>query len=90
MKYTGLFLFIGILTAAPSALAADEGRFDAQVFRPLAAPRDLVMVPKSEVIGHLSPVLGVYMDAALRPLSFRLDDTGKTLDAVGSRLTITP
>ena len=50
---------VAVLTACSTALAAEEGRFDAQVFRPLAAPRDLVMVPKSEVIGHLSPVVGV-------------------------------
>ena len=61
------FLSLAAILVASSANAAEEGRFDAQVFRPLAAPRDLVMVPKSEVIGHLSPVLGLYWDAALDP-----------------------
>ena len=81
---------VAALIAAPHGVAADEGRFDAQVFRPLAAPRDLVMVPKSEVIGHLSPVVGVYWDAALDPLALALGDTGRTLHAVGARLQITP
>ena len=51
-RRTAIVALLVALTAATSALA-EEGRFDAQVFRPLAAPRDLVMVPKSEVIGHL-------------------------------------
>ena len=42
-----------------------------------AAPRDLVMVPKSEVIGHLSPVAGVYWDVALDPLALALGGTGE-------------
>jgi OmpA-OmpF porin, OOP family len=83
-------LSLAAILAAPTANAAEEGRFDAQVFRPLAAPRDLVMVPKSEVIGHLSPVLGIYSDAALDPLALTVGSTGKTLTAVGARLQITP
>ena len=84
---------LAFLTGAPGALqaqGAQEGRFDAQVFRPLAAPRDLVMVPKSEVIGHLSPVLGIYSDTALDPLALVIGGTGKTLDVIGARLQITP
>src|SRR5262245_33150034 len=81
---------VAVMTACSSALAADEGRFDAQVFRPLAAPRDLVMVPKSEVIGHLSPVAGLYWDVALDPLALVVGGTGKTLDVVGARLQVTP
>src|SRR5688572_23088524 len=82
------FLSLAAILVASSANAAEEGRFDAQVFRPLAAPRDLVMVPKSEVIGHLSPVVGLYWDAALDPLALVVGDTNKTLDVVGARLQI--
>src|SRR5690349_15709705 len=86
----GTLLSLAALTAASSVLAADEGRFDAQVFRPLAAPRDLVMVPKSEVIGHLSPILGVYWDASLDPLALVMGGAGKALDVVGARTQVTP
>lgn len=68
---------------------ADEGRFDAQVFRPTAAPRDLVMVQKSEVIGHMSPVVGLYQDLGIDPLVLVSGDTGQTIEAVGARLQLT-
>src|SRR4051812_37406928 len=85
-----VLLVVAALLATTTASAAPERRFDAQVFRPLAAPRDLVMVPKSEVIGHLAPVLGIYWDAALDPLALAIGGTGKTLNAIGARLQITP
>ncbi|MCK6592834.1 MAG: OmpA family protein, partial [Polyangiaceae bacterium] len=81
-------LSLSILCAAGSA-AAEEGRFDAQVFRPSAAPRDLVMVQKSEVIGHFSPTVGFYYDVALNPLELVVNDTGRTMDAVAARLQLT-
>ena len=56
--------------------------FDAQVFRPSAGPRDLVMVQKSEVIGHLSPVIGLYTDLAFNPLALVNNDTNSTVNAV--------
>ena len=91
MKTWGGALFSAVvLTVNGSALAGNEGRFDAQVARPLAAPRDLVMVPKSEVIGHLSPVLGVFWDVAFDPLALAIGGTSKTLDVIGARLQITP
>src|SRR5262245_44355062 len=85
-----LVLFLTTSTLASATFAAEQGRFDAQVFRPLAAPRDLVMVPKSEVLGHLSPVAGVYWDVALDPLALVVGDTNKQLDVIGARLQITP
>jgi OmpA-OmpF porin, OOP family len=57
-RITALLVSAGALLAQ-SAAHAEEGRFDAQVFRPSAAPRDLVMVRKSEIIGHLSPSFGL-------------------------------
>ncbi|HZF51247.1 MAG TPA: OmpA family protein [Polyangiaceae bacterium] len=83
-----LLLSLSALFAAGSA-RAEEGRFDAQVFRPAAAPRDLVMVQKSEVIGHFSPTVGVYYDVALNPLELAVNDTGRTMNAVAARLQLT-
>ena len=81
-------LLLSALFFAGSA-GAEEGRFDAQVFRPAAAPRDLVMVQKSEVIGHFSPTVGFYYDVALNPLEIVVNDTGRTMDAVAARLQLT-
>jgi outer membrane protein OmpA-like peptidoglycan-associated protein len=83
-----LLLSLSALFISGSASAA-EGRFDAQVFRPAAAPRDLVMVQKSEVIGHFSPTVGFYYDVALNPLELVVNDTGRTMDAVAARLQLT-
>jgi OmpA-OmpF porin, OOP family len=83
-----LLVAMALFLAAQTA-RAEEGRFDAQVFRPTAAPRDLVMVQKSEVIGHLSPVLGIYQDLGLDPLVLVSADTGQTIKAVGARLQLT-
>jgi outer membrane protein OmpA-like peptidoglycan-associated protein len=83
-----LLLSLSALCAAGS-VRAEEGRFDAQVFRPAAAPRDLVMVQKSEVIGHFSPTIGFYYDVALNPLELVVNDTGRTMDAVAARLQLT-
>jgi OOP family OmpA-OmpF porin len=78
-----------MLAAVPAA--AQEKRFDADIFRPSAGPRDLVMVLKSEVIGHLSPVVGLYTDLAFNPLNLVLNnDTSSRVDAVTAGLTLTP
>lgn len=83
-----LLLSFAALGAATVA-NAEEGRFDAQIFRPSAAPRDLVMIQKSEVIGHKSPVVGFYSDIALDPLAIASITTGKEIHAVGARLQLT-
>src|SRR5262249_48908419 len=67
-----------------------EKRFDAMTFRPSAAPRDLVMVQKSEVIGNLSPVIGLYADVGFNPLNLINSDTGSRIKAVTANLTLTP
>ena len=73
------------------AARAQEKRFDAETFRPSGAPRDLVMVQKSEVIGNLSPVVGLYADLAFNPLNFVINDsTNQTVKAVTAGLTLTP
>jgi outer membrane protein OmpA-like peptidoglycan-associated protein len=78
-----------MLAALPAT--AQEKRFDADIFRPSAGPRDLVMVLKSEVIGHLSPVVGLYSDLAFNPLVLVLNkDTNSQINAVTAGLTLTP
>lgn len=84
-----LLCSLAALLAAGSA-QAEEKRFDASVFRPSAAPRDLVMVQKSEVIGNLSPVVGVYTSFGLNPLSLINQSTGSAIKAVTARLEFTP
>jgi outer membrane protein OmpA-like peptidoglycan-associated protein len=79
---------LGALLAASPA-QAEEGRFDAQTFRPSAAPRDLVMVQKSEVIGHLSPTIGLFTDFSFDPLVLVDKDTNQRIDAVAARLQLT-
>jgi OmpA-OmpF porin, OOP family len=81
-------LLSGLLGAARAG--AQEKQFDAMVFRPAAGPRDLVMVQKSEVIGHLSPVVGLYTDLAFNPLSLINNDTNQAIKAVTAQLTLTP
>lgn len=77
-----------VAAAAPDA-AAETGRFDAQTFRPSAAPRDLVMVRKSEIIGHASPVVGLFSDLAFDPLIMLDKSTNEAIDVVSTRLTLT-
>ncbi len=74
---------------ASAGAAAEEGRFDAQVFRPSAAPRDLVMVQKSEVIADLSPTFGLFTNVALDPLVLVNKNTNQRISAVASRLELT-
>ncbi len=80
-----------LLTAAPAA-AQQQQRFDANLFRPSGAPRDLVMVQKSEVVGNLSPVVGLYASLAFNPLAMIVNDSGtnQTVKAVTAGLTFTP
>lgn len=77
------------LVAAASDASAETGRFDAQTFRPSAAPRDLVMVRKSEIIGHVSPVVGLFSDLSFDPLILLDKSTNDTIDVVSTRLTLT-
>jgi outer membrane protein OmpA-like peptidoglycan-associated protein len=80
-----------IAFALVSRAQADEKRFDAMIFRPSAAPRDLVMVQKSEVIGHLSPVLGMYFDVAFNPLTLVTNNTTQDrIKAISAGVTFTP
>src|SRR5882672_10065423 len=88
-RIAALFLSASALLSGAAA-HAEEGRFDAQVFRPSAAPRDLVMVRKSKIIGHLSPVVGLFSDLGFDPLVFVNKSTDQAVNAVAARLTLTP
>src|SRR5262249_36137194 len=88
-RITALFVSASSLLA-PRTGHTEEGRFDAQVFRPSAAPRDLVMVRKSEIIGHLSPVVGLFSDVGFDPLVLVNKSTDQAINAVAARLTLTP
>lgn len=83
-----LLALSALLAGGPAR--AVEGRFDAQVFRPSAAPRDLVMVQKSEVIGNLSPTVGLYSDVAADPLVLILagEDRKQAVNAITGRLEL--
>lgn len=72
-----------------SSASAEEGRFDAQIFRPSAAPRDLVMVQKSEVIADLSPTFGLFTNLAFDPLVLVSKSTSQRINAVAARLELT-
>jgi outer membrane protein OmpA-like peptidoglycan-associated protein len=86
-----LLVSLAAMAAAGAAHAADEKRFDAMVFRPSAAPRDLVMVQKSEVIGNLSPVVGLFFDVAFNPLVLVTNqNTNERVNAVAAGVTLTP
>ncbi len=71
-----------------ASASAEEGRFDAQIFRPSAAPRDLVMVQKSEVIADMSPTFGLFTNLAFDPLVLVSKTTSQRLNAVGARLEL--
>src|SRR6187401_2819078 len=88
-RITALLVSAGAWLAG-SVAHAEEGRFDAQVFRPSAAPRDLVMVRKSEVIGSLSPTVGLFSDLGFDPLVLVNKSTDQRINAVLGRLTLTP
>jgi OmpA-OmpF porin, OOP family len=79
-----------VATLSSAEAGAQEQRFDALAFRPSAGPRDLVMVMKSEVIGNLSPVVGLYTDLELNPLSLVNNSTNQNIQAVTAGLTFTP
>ena len=72
-----------------SSASAEEGRFDAQIFRPSAAPRDLVMVQKSEIIADMSPTFGLFTNLAFDPLVLVSKSNSQRLNAVAARLELT-
>src|SRR5215475_1639904 len=90
MRRTTALLISASALFAQRAARAEEGRFDAQVFRRSAPPLDLAMVRKSEIIGHLSPVVGLFSDLGFDPLVLVDKSTDQAINAVAARLTLTP
>ena len=79
----GLGLLWGIGTAQ-----AQNVRFDVQNFRPTPGPRDLVIVPQSQPLSHLSGSIGAYLSFAFDPLVLLDQNEQRTLDVVKNRLQL--
>ncbi|HZN94591.1 MAG TPA: OmpA family protein, partial [Myxococcales bacterium] len=58
---------VGLAAAGP-ARAQVESRFDVQLFRPSAAPMDLVMIQQSRPLANLSAAGGLALNFAIDPL----------------------
>ncbi|HEX2573667.1 MAG TPA: OmpA family protein [Polyangia bacterium] len=84
-----VFLLGLLLLAGRSGLAAPEGRFDVQEFRPWAGPQDLVMVAQTRPLSHLSVAAGGYLHFTLDPLSLvNLVSGQRLVKAVSNRLEL--
>ena len=77
----------GLWVTEPSA-RAQQTRFDVQNFRPTPGPRDLVIVPQSQPLAHLSGALGAYFSFALDPLVLLNSDGNRSLDVVKNRFQL--
>ncbi len=74
--------------AAPAALAQQAG-FDAQLFRPLGAPQDVVTLSQSRPLSSLSAAGGLVVDFMLDPVVLALPGSQrKGTSLVSSRLTL--
>lgn len=73
--------------SAPSA-RAQATRFDVQSFRPTPGPRDLIIVPQSQPLSHLSGSLGAYFSFSLDPLVLLNQDGGRALDVIKNRVEL--
>lgn len=82
-----LGLALGLLSTGLAS--AEDTRFDVQSFRPLGAPRDLVLVNQSRPLSHLSLSGGAYLNFALDPLTLVAAGThSKAVSVVGNRLQL--
>ena len=79
----GLALCVGLRDAA-----AQNVRFDVQNFRPTPGPRDLIVVPQSQPLSHLSGAVGAYFSFSLDPLVLLNSDGQKAADVVKNRLEL--
>ncbi len=84
---TALALALGLSTTA----AAQDARFDVQLFRPSGAPQDVVMVGQSRPLSHLSASGGFFLNFSLDPLILvnkEGDSSQKVISLVGNRLQL--
>ncbi len=85
---TALALALGFAT---TSAAAQDARFDVQLFRPSGAPQDLVVVGQSRPLAHLSASGGFFLNFSLDPLVLvnkEGDSSKKVLSLVGNRLQL--
>lgn len=84
-----LALALGLAT---TSAAAQDARFDVQLFRPSGAPQDLVMVGQSRPLANLSASGGFFFNFSLDPLVLVNKKEGgssnKILSIIGSRLQL--
>jgi len=91
MKHSLLKALALALGLATTSAAAQDARFDVQLFRPSGAPQDLVMVGQSRPLSHLSASGGFFFNFSLDPLVLVNKEGGssnKVLSIVGSRLQL--
>ncbi|WP_309890187.1 hypothetical protein [Archangium sp.] len=78
-----------LLLALTVPAAAQEGRFDAQAFRPLGAPQDVVGVGQSRALSAHAVSAGAFLHFALDPLVLKAHGSEvKALSVVGPRLQL--
>ena len=87
--FRALALALGLAT---TSAAAQDARFDVQLFRPSGAPQDLVMVGQSRPLANLSASGGFFFNFSLDPLVLVNKKEGgssnKILSIIGSRLQL--
>ncbi|MFY2559570.1 outer membrane exchange protein TraB [Corallococcus terminator] len=89
MRPFHLPLLLLALGGATLASAQPDTRFDVQLFRPSAAPQDLVVVTQSRPLSHMSVAFGPYLSYSLNPLTL-VPEGGdlEKISLVGNRLQL--
>ena len=83
LLFASLALIFGLREAA-----AQNVRFDVQNFRPTPGPRDLIIVPQSQPLSHLSGAIGAYFSFSLDPLVLLNSEGQRAADVVKNRLEL--
>ena len=82
-----LTLGIVIGLGAPRTALAQDQRFDIQPWRPTPGPRDLLIVPQTQPLRHLSTSLGLYFSFSLDPLAL-FAGSAKQIQIVRNRINL--
>ncbi|MCS6915090.1 MAG: OmpA family protein [Myxococcales bacterium] len=80
-------VLLGLLMSVAPA-QAQVARFDVQTFRPTPGPRDLVIVPQTQPLSHLSASAGAFLHFQLDPLSLLNLDGERVASVVRNRLQL--
>lgn len=83
LLFASLALIFGLREAA-----AQNVRFDVQNFRPTPGPRDLIIVPQSQPLSHLSGAIGAYFSFSLDPLVLLNSEGQRAADVVKNRVEL--